>query len=508
MGSRLVGFAPVYVAFIVLAVVGTYWPTVSHLIAAGDGLGHAGLVFCIFFAAIWSLRQQLGNLPIEPAPIGLLGLFAGGIVWLAAELVYVRFATELAVVSMIAFAVLTILGYRWLSTLSFPLFFLLFCVPIGGPIVPILVEWTATVAVWGLHASGLTIHRDGTHLQVSSGNWSIADTCSGISFLNTSLMLGTFFAWVVYRSTFKRICFVTGVLVIAIAGNWLRVYLTILVAHLSDNRFLRDSHGTHGWVLYAAILVCYGWLGIKFQDTNDRSENGARPQFDGKQQGYFVRGWSARQLKVPIAAMALGLLCAWPLLENTLAQNVSVQPVEILDITSVRGWKRVDNPFTGWTPILQNPSRERVQSFEKDGHVVSVYVGIFQNQSWYSKLVTSVNRLADTDDPTWKLISRNVVNAEFVGKQLAADSGVIVGKGKKILAWKWYWIDGIATSSDVVAKLRQLKLRLDGSNETSAWIAVYTGADDSEVAAAARLAKFMRDSGSPILESINEKAAY
>ena len=48
-----------------------------------------------------------------------------------------------------------------------------------------------------------------------------------------------------------------------------RVYLTVMIAHVSDNRLLRDDHYTLGWILFAIFLFGYGWLGWRFRETQN-----------------------------------------------------------------------------------------------------------------------------------------------------------------------------------------------------------------------------------------------
>ncbi|MBL0125782.1 MAG: exosortase [Betaproteobacteria bacterium] len=138
--------------------------------------------------------------------------------------------------------------------------------PVHGPFVNLQVDLTAKFAHCGLSSTGIPVHREGPYFELSSGKWSIAEACSGIEYLSACMMLSVLYAWTMYTSTRKRLAFIAGAILIGICGNWMRAYLTICIAHISDNRFLRNDHGTFGWILFAALLFMYCLLGWYFRD--------------------------------------------------------------------------------------------------------------------------------------------------------------------------------------------------------------------------------------------------
>ncbi len=485
-----------FVAAIFAAIIFVFWPTFHVLIdLAGthaENYTHRTLVLPVFFALLWSQRFELATLPIRSVWWGLAGLFGAGFVWLVGELVFARVLTDLAVIAMVPMAVLTMLGVRWLAALAFPLAFLLFAVPAEGPLIPSLVNWTAKATFASIQATGVPIYREGAYFVIPSGGWSIADACSGIRYLITCLMLGVLYAWTMYRSALKRILFFGGTVIIGIVGNWIRAYLTIMIAHVSDNRLLRDGHGTFGWILFAIFLFGYGWLGWRFRENQNEdipvSQNASaidRAESEG----------SSRLQVLVATALMLASLAAWPLVEMALLRIQRTQAMDVADIVPQRGWSRVGKRSVAWAPELKNPTRERIQSFEKNGNQVEVFTGIFQNEAWNSKLVTSVNELAGSDNPNWSLVGRGSAHTEISGKSLGLKTGVVLGRGDRILAWQWYWIDGIFTGSDTQAKVRQLLARIQGRGDSSAWIAIYTKANVSPDAAAKVLEEFVRDMG-------------
>jgi EpsI family protein len=503
MMARSPLFAPLVVITIIGALIGGFWFTFSNLAGLSENAeasAHTTFVLSAFLVLLWGARAEMATLPVQPFPPGIIGLLIAGSIWLVGELVFARVLTHVGIVAMIPMAILTVLGYRWLKLLNFPLAFLLLAVPIGGSLVPTLVDWTATFAVAGLKATGIPVHREGAYLMIPSGAWSVADSCSGIAYLRTVTMLSILYAWSMYISFFKRAAFIAGGIAIGIAGNWLRAYLTILIAHLSDNRYLRDDHGTFGWVLFALLLFAYSVIGYLYRDGEKIA---AIDKVQAAAKAVVPKTLSTSTLKmISVLFGAVLAIAIWPAIQRILQNQVQSNPVEIADIGPARGWASITTSAVSWTPTLAHPSRERVQTFEKNGRRIDVFVGVFQNQTWASKLVTVVNGFAPQENSRWSLAARGSAKTNFSNQPLDVETGVVLGNGMRILAWRWYWLDGLATASDSRAKMIQLLARLRSLPDTSAWVAVYTDATGSPTEAAALLDEFMRDMGTSMQQSL------
>ena len=501
--SQLV--APLIVAIILLTIMGVFWPTFSYMFGVGsrpDNHTNSAFVIGVFLVLIWSQRADLSILPIHPYAPGLIGAMGVGFVWLIGQLLFTRVLTQFAVLAMVPAVVLTLLGYRWFMATLFPCFVLLFALPLWGPLVPTLVRWTAKFVEMGIQLSGVPIYREGAFFVIPSGNWSIADSCSGIAYLSTCAMLGVLYAWTMYQSMLKRIVFVTGAIIIGIIGNWIRAYLTIIIAHTTDNRLLRDDHSTFGWILFAIFLFLYFRLGWTWRDKNPQGNIPEQSTLDANQFDLRSREKLSALRVFAVSTATLAALVAWPLLEKLLSVQQRSQPINIATITPQSGWSTAGKPSVEWTPELQNPSRVRVQTFEKAGGYVDVFIGVFRNQTWDSKLVTVSNQLANSDKHDWTLADRGTALTELSGQPLEVKTGVLLGRSSRIFAWHWYWVDGAPTGSDVSAKIHQLLARLRGKDDTAAWVEVYSDASASSDAANKTLQEFMREMGGAVEGSI------
>lgn len=505
--GRPLALGPLIVFGVFGAVAGVFWPTVSHLLTSwgeNDLGNHALLVVLVVWVLIWNLRDELSVLPMRPFFFGFVGLIALGFIWLSGQLVYTLVFTQFAVLAMVPMVVLTLLGVRWLTTLAFPFFVLVFALPLWGPLVPTLVRWTAKFVELGIRASGVPIYREGAYFVLPSGSWSIADACSGAAFLSTCLLLGVLYAWTIYDSPRKRLLFVAGSAIIGVVGNWIRVYLTMMIAHLTDNRWLRNDHYTFGWWLFAVFLSVFCWLGWRYRDAQQSKSPLVQSNSEGQSPGssHPERAGVLHFVALPAAVVATMLV--WPITESKLSSphGTGTSKIEIAEISPRSGWSPVVKPSADWTPELNNPSQVRVQTFEKGSHRVSVFVGIFANESWSSKLVSAANQLAGGGKSNWSLAERGVAHTEIAGKPLDMETGIVLGGRGRIVAWHWYWIDGVSTGNALRAKFEQLLIRLSGGRTTSAWVAIYTVAETASESPSNLLQEFTRDMGGALQSAL------
>ena len=336
-----------------------------------------------------------------------------------------------------------------------------------------------------------------------SGNWSVADTCSGVAFFSTCLLLGVLYAWTIYDSYAKRIVFVVGSAVIGIVGNWVRVYLTIMIAHHTDNRLLRDDHYMFGWLLFAGFLFVFCWFGWHYRDTDEpQSQISLTNHLEARKHTSVP----TTSLLAVISVAALAMLAGWPMLKTKLLLPQGSNEVRIANLSPQAGWSRLENSTLEWAPEISNPTQIRVQAFEKSGQRVDVFIGVFQNETWDSKLVSTSNRLAGGDKSSWNLVDRGGTRTELSGAPLLVKTGVVLGRAGKALAWHWYWVDGVSTGNDLLAKFQQLTMRLRGIPNASVWISIYTGANVSVEASSKLLNEFMHDMGGSIERALAQTA--
>jgi hypothetical protein len=101
-------------------------------------------------------------------------------------------------------------------TYAFPIGFLFFMVPFGEFLFPTMMQWTADFIIWAVRASGVPVYAEGFLLVIPSGRWQVVEGCSGVRYLMASIVVGSLYAYLNYRSTQKRLLFVAASIVMPV----------------------------------------------------------------------------------------------------------------------------------------------------------------------------------------------------------------------------------------------------------------------------------------------------
>lgn len=152
-------------------------------------------------------------------------------------------------------------GYGALKAMWFPLFFLLFMIPLPGPFVTALtmpmkmaVSFVAEAVLYWL---SYPIARDGVILQIGHYQLLVADACAGLQTLLTLEALGLFYMNLVNHASFVRnVLLATLIIPISFTANVIRVIvLTLVTYHFGDAAGQGFLHEFAGMVLFISALM-------------------------------------------------------------------------------------------------------------------------------------------------------------------------------------------------------------------------------------------------------------
>ena len=266
----------------VLGLIVMWIPGIQVLAGVWSHVEYASHGYLVPFVALWAAtahRVELAELPRRPIRGGmiLLALVAGA--YLVAMLFRNPTALGLLAVATVVVTVLALRGPEWASTLRFSLGYLLFMVPLPVALVtPVIVQlqiWVSTVAVRILQLAGLPILREGNVLMLP-GDLSlfVAEACSGITSLITLIPIGVFIAYFTEGVFWRRAVIVAAVIPIALAGNLLRVILTVLLSievgvEYATEGPLHEWAGVGTYVIGCAALLGVGALQRRFSSDDD-----------------------------------------------------------------------------------------------------------------------------------------------------------------------------------------------------------------------------------------------
>jgi exosortase A len=492
--QALFALAAVEVAILLL-----YGGTVGSMVrtwANSETFAHGFVVLPIVLWLAWRNRGALATLQPRPAPWALAGMAIAGLVWLAARLAEVNVVAQFSMTALLDLAVIAVLGTNVARKLTFPLAFLFFAVPFGDVFLPVLMDWTANFTVAALRLSGIPVYKDGLVFVIPSGTWSVIEACSGVRYLIASLMVGTLYAYLTYRSNRRRWIFIAFSALVPIVANWVRAYLIVLIGHLSNNHLaVGIDHIIYGWIFFAFVILVMFWIGGRWREDGP----------DAPATVAVARGTGAAPSRIWMTAVAAIVVCgAFPLAQAQLDARDAAGEPRPASIAPAAGWREAQGGLTPWQPVFEGASARYDGHFTRGGASVGLYIAYYRNQDPQHRLVSSTNVLARSEDHTWRQVDTGRLEGVAVGDATTPvkTANVLYARGGRLVTWRFYWIDGHLLASDTRAKLVTALARLRSGRDDAAEVIAYVPADD-EKAAASVLRVFLADEGRAILAALD-----
>ena len=458
-----------------VATVGLLWPSFESMVgiwSRSDTFAHGYLIFPAVLWLIW--RRRFDCLVLQPRPWwpALAGLLLLLPAWLVVRLAHVSAAEHFAIVALLVLLVPLIFGRAVAMRLLFPLSFSFFAVPFGEFLLPVLMNSTADFTVAALRATGIPVYREGLEFVIPSGHWSVVEACSGIRYLIASFMVGTLFAYINYRSAWRRGIFVLVSLVVPLIANWLRAYMIVMIGHLSGNELATGvDHIIYGWVFFGLVMMLLYMVGIRYVDAPLVEARPAVPtQVDAARSPW---------LQTALAFMLLAAPAGWARHVEHLAGSAVAVDLPPLSLQA-QGWARMEGAaIAGWKPAYGGASAEQQSCYSKDGRSFCVWVMFFRGQDEERKVMNSENRLAGFKDEWVEVPSGAPSHATAAGP-----AGVwraaqlrqrlhVSGNREALQVLQTHWVDGEFTNSAIRARLLTAWCRLSGRVDNAAAVFIY-----------------------------------
>jgi exosortase A len=473
-----------------LALLGLYWQTAVSMATIwwrSDTYAHGMLIVPIALYMIWQRRHTLAQLLPHSNPSGLLLLVLAGIAWLAAYAAEVIVVQQFALVTMVVASVVALLGWQVSWAIAFPLAYLYFAVPVGEFLTLPLQDFTAWFSVALLRLTGIPVFWEGYQLVLPTAQFEVAEACSGLRYLIASLALGCLYAYLSYRSLWRRLAFVAMALVVPIIANGLRAYGIVMLAYLSDGKIATGvDHIIYGWLFFGVVVLLMFWVGSFWRESIPDTAQPSAAIPAATHPGATV---SFRRLVFTALACLLALSLgparvAW--------LNAGASQSGLVSLTGPAAVAPWSGPLDGdgdWQPVFLGADGTLLRSYRWREQPVYLYIAYYRRQRQDAKLVSSGNALYD--GKRWVYAGeRNMTVPLTAGKQTLVATRVSSANRKRLI-WHWYWIGGKTTTSPYLAKLLEAWDSLSGSRRGSAMVAVAADYQVQPAEAEALLQQFL-----------------
>lgn len=246
---------------------------------------HGPIALLVVLWLFWFKRQALLAEPQQVKPVAGGMLLGFGLLLYALgrsqEILLFEIGSEMLILGG---ALLALRGVPAVRTLWFPLFFLIFLIPVPGFIVDTLTgplkHYISILVEQALYAAGYPIARNGVTLSIGPYQLLVADACSGLNSMFSLSAMGLLYLYLMQRTSAARILIlVASIWPIAFFANVMRVIILVLVTYyFGDEAGQGFLHGFAGILLFViALLLLFALDGLLGLILPDRARSSAHP---------------------------------------------------------------------------------------------------------------------------------------------------------------------------------------------------------------------------------------
>jgi exosortase A len=418
----------------------------------------------------WSQRSTYLKFVPEISWLALIALILNGFLWLVADLISVQLVKQLAVIGMLISGFWMILGNRITLKILFPLSYLFFMVPAGGDFIEPLMEFTADFSVQLIRLSGIPVYKEGMNLTLTSGNWTVAEACSGINYLIASVSLGFVYAYITFATIWKRALFLALAVIVPILANGVRAYLIVMLGHFSDMTIaVGVDHIIYGALFFGLIMLVLFYISSHFADA---------PIYENKNLSHSPQEDAAfPNQPFVIALLLIGVLNVTYPMGSTWLANQKQSPVSSEAIEAAilkKGLQLVENPNWQWSPQFHGVEKDAMLYFSNGQATFGIYEASFgQESQGGGELVNSQNLIVTKEQShVWKTVKSDSMQVS----DLVAGETVLSNPERHLVILRWYQIGSHETNNAYKAKIFQLLKRLTNDSALESQVILLTDA--------------------------------
>ena len=234
---------------------------ISHTLWNKSDQEHGPVILALVLWLVWGALPKLSALADNKSNWGWLLVIPSLIIYVLGRSQEIWLLELGSLISLLAGVTLLNKGGAGLRIMLFPLFFMLFVIPIPGFLIDALTnglkQHISAIAEIVLYQLGYPIARNGVTLTVGPYQLMVADACSGINSLFSLFALGLIYLYLqAYTSKLRNFLLFLVIAPIAILANIVRVLVLVLVTYyFGDEAGQGFMHGLAGILLFIVALV-------------------------------------------------------------------------------------------------------------------------------------------------------------------------------------------------------------------------------------------------------------
>jgi len=240
-----------------------YYDVIAAMItdwSTNDNYSHGFLIPFISGYLIWRDKNNLSKIPIQPTNAGLFFLGGGLSLFVVSHIGAEFFTMRLSILIVLLGLAIFIGGWKLAKSLSLPVGYLIFMIPLPGIIwnkIAFPLKLFATkISVTAIESLGIPVFRDGNIIQLANTSLEVVDACSGLRSLTSLLALSAAFALVSQHSKGRKCVLFFSAVPIAILLNIFRLSITAVLAQYFGEQVAQGFlHEISGILVFALAFM-------------------------------------------------------------------------------------------------------------------------------------------------------------------------------------------------------------------------------------------------------------
>jgi len=255
-----------FLLFILVVLVLFCVSTVGDLLGAvlrREGSSHGVFVPLLSMFFLWRKKTDLKAIRVGYGAIPGLALVAAGFLALFLSKTYGSFYAEcFSLIVVLAGSITVFFGTGVLREVWFPIFFLVFMIPVPKEIYGVMADWvragTIETSANVLRLVGVPFSRQGLMIHLPNTVLAINIACSGMRYLLSYFVFGMAYSYLYRESMGQRILVVALTIPISLLASTLRLTVIVLLtyhvgAHMAEYR----PHVITSWLVFVSVLVFF-----------------------------------------------------------------------------------------------------------------------------------------------------------------------------------------------------------------------------------------------------------
>lgn len=391
--------------------------------------GYVLLAFTIY-VLVTDSRWQTFRPAFWPIPLAL----GAGAVWMASNAVQIMMFQTLVLPAVLWCLLASMVGFKSSLKTLVPVLSLYLALPVMDILVTPLQDLTTWVNTRMIHAVGITAFIDGYDIHMPYGVLRIAHGCAGLNYLLAGTCLGIYYAYLNLQKLSLQIKAVALIVLLSIVGNWIRVFLLIMIGYESkmESELVYD-HGFFGWVIFAVLAVGFFFYAKRLEAQDS--------EFTATNQGVALP-LNAKMISAMVLSLAAFLVLpfTWSHL-NSQAGTADMQ-VNVPDAFS--GLRKSSRSLDDAGAVYQGSDHHSIRTGRIAGYPVALVTASYRTQKQAKELIYYANR-----------------PAKGLGKVTTlSGAGYTVNTAQTRDGQRVFWLYRVGeslTTTDMQTKLAQLK---------------------------------------------------